>query len=137
MAPQTGLPRRPERTVQPQELVTVHAVELRHLRDLDGARPDGLCLVTLGADRGRRLDAVHRLRVAEDALDLSPLRVHLVPGGLRHLPPAGIAAGMAGGGARPPPPGPAGRSPRPSAHDRSGSPLCGARGWTSGSTPPP
>src|SRR3989304_1511686 len=57
MAAQTGLPRRPERTVQPQELVAVHAVELRHLRDLDGARPDGLCLVTLGADRGRRLDA--------------------------------------------------------------------------------
>src|SRR3990172_7188856 len=101
MAAQTGLPRRPERTVQPQELVAVHAVELRHMRDLDGARPDGLCLVTLGADRGRRLDAVHRLRVAEDALDLSPLRVHLVPGGLRHLPPAGIAAGVTGAAALP------------------------------------
>lgn len=97
MALQAGEPRRPQRAFRPQVLVAVNAVEICHLSDLDGPVSLGLSLMAGGADFDGRLEAVDTGGVTHHALDLLPLRVHLVAGGLGDLPPGRVSAFMAGG----------------------------------------
>ena len=97
MALQAGEPRRPQRAFRPQVLVAVNAVEIRHLSDLDGPVSLGLSLMAGGADFGGRLEAVDTGGVTHHALDLLPLGVYLVAGGLRHLGPDGVSTFVTGG----------------------------------------